>query len=228
MKELEEQVRTFVGAAGIAGVLFIAACAGSESVVDDGFLRDLELARAASPITLQASPAGAQVVSAIERTAPAPRRIAPSQRAAKHTPAPRRTPAPVEIEQPSLAAEPEPEPIEVAEAPSEVPADVPQIPSARPQPVESPGAGGGYGDGDIGRERGAGIGTIIGVVLRGGHAGIDDCDPRVDGRRGRGGRIAINNRIPVVGTFPAGRIQGTFPGSGRLTASLPRSGRVRF
>jgi hypothetical protein len=222
-------VRTLVGATGIAGVLFIAACAGSESVVDDGFIKDLELARAASPITLQSSPAGAQVVSAIERTAPAPRRIAPSQRAVKHTPAPRRTPAPVEIEQPSLAAEPEPEPIEVAEAPSETPAEVPQIPSARPQPVPSAGTGGGgYGDGDIGRGRGETVGTIIAVVLRGGHAGIDDCDPRVDGRRGRGGRIAINNRIPVVGTFPAGRIQGTFPGTGRMTASLPRSGRVRF
>ena len=228
MKELEELVRTLVGAAGFAGVLFIAACAGSESVVDDGFIKDLELASASSPITLQASPAGAQVVSPIERNAPAPRRIAPSQRAVKHTPAPRRAPAPVEVEEPNLAAEPEPEPIEVAEAPSEVPADVPQVPSSRPQPVQSPGTGGGgYGDGDIGRERGAGVGTIIGVVLRGGHAGHDDCDPRVDGR-GRGGRIAINNRIPVIGTFPAGRIQGTFPGTGRMTASLPRSGRVRF
>ena len=229
MKELEETVRTFVGAAGIAGALFIAACSGSESVVDDSFIKDLELARAASPITLQASPTGAQVVSAIERTAPAQRRIAPSQRAVKHTPAPRRTPAPVEIEQPgSAVAEVEAEPVVVAEAPAEAPADVPQIPSARPQPVPSTGTGGGgYGDGDIGRGRGDGVGTIIAVVLRGGHAGIDDCDPRVDGRR-RGGSIAINNRIPVVGTFPAGRIQGTFPGTGRMTASLPRSGRVRF
>jgi hypothetical protein len=224
-KESEDKVRTFAGAAGIAGVLFIAACTGSESVVDENFIKDLELARAASPITLQASPATAQVVSSIERTAPSPRRVAPSQRAVKHTPAPRRTPAPVEIEQPSVAAEPEPEPIEVAEAPTEIPAEVPQIPSARPQPVASPGTGsGGYGDGDIGRGRGDGIGTVIAVVLRGGHAGVDDCDPRVDGRR-RGGSIAINNRIPVIGTFPG---RGTFPGTGRMTASLPRSGRVRF
>ena len=74
----------------------------------------------------------------------------------------------------------------------------------------------GSGAGDIGR----GIGTVIGVIIRGGVMDGDDCDPRTDGRA-RGG-ISINNRIPVIGTtFPVGG--GTFPGSGRVGG-----GRRRF
>lgn len=218
LKYPEDKVRKFVGVAGVSVALLAAACTGTEQSVDEGLRKDLELASTASPITLASSPAtGAQVVSAIERTAPAPKRMARSQRAVRHTPAPSPVQAPVEVEAADVSEEVEPAPVEIAEVPEEVA----PVPSARPRPVESPGAGGGYGD--IGGGRGDGIGTIIGVVLRGGHAGVDDCDPRVDGRRGRGGHIAINNRIPVVGTFPAGRIQGTFPGSGRIA-----SGRVRF
>jgi hypothetical protein len=222
-KDLEDTVRRIVGAAGVAGALLFVACSESNQPLDEGFRKDLELAFTASPITLQESPEGAQVVSPIERTAPQVRKAAPSQRVAKHRPAPVRTQAPVEVVEADVSEEVEEAPVELADARVD---DITPIVTARPQPVYSGGAGG--GDGDYGRSRGEGIGTIIGVVLRGGHAGIDDCDPRVDGRRGRGGQIAINNRIPVVGTFPAGRIQGTFPGSGRLTASLPRGGRVRF
>lgn len=219
-------MRKFVGVAGVSVTLLAAACTGPEQSVDEGLRKDLELASTASPITLASSPKAAQVVSAIERTAPAPRRVAPSQRAVRHVPAPSRIQAPVEVEEADVAEEVEPAPVEIAEVPEEVA----PVPSARPRPVESPGAGAGAGGGygDIGGGRGESVGTIIGVVLRGGHAGVDDCDPRVDGRRGRGGHIAINNRIPVIGTFPAGRIQGTFPGSGRLSSALPRSGRVRF
>ena len=217
LKYPEDKVRKFVGVAGVAVALLATACDGAEQSVDEGLRKDLELASTASPITLASSPQGAQVVSAIERTAPAPRRVAPSQRVVRHTPAPSPVQAPVEVEAADVSEEVEPAPVEVAEVPEEVA----PVPSARPRPVESPGIGGGYGD--IGGGRGESVGTIIGVVLRGGHAGVDDCDPRVDGRRGRGGHIAINNRIPVVGTFPAGRIQGTFPGSGRIA-----SGRVRF
>lgn len=201
----------------------VAACSSKDQLVDDGFKNDLELASTASPITLQNSQAGAQVVSAIERISPpAPRRTAPSQRVAKHTPAPRSRPAPVEIRQADVSAEIEAQPIEV----SETPAEVAPLPSARPQPVASSGVGGDYGD--IGGGRGSGIGVIIGVVLRGGHGGIDQCDPQTDGRRGGRGPMSINDRIPVIGTFPGGRIQGTFPGRSRSTAGLPRGGRVRF
>jgi len=220
---VEEEVRTIVKLAGIAGVLLFTACGGKDPAVSDDFRKDLELASASSPITLATSQPAAQIVSAIERTAPpAPRRVAQSQRAPKHRPAPRALPAPVEVEEADLSEEVEAEPVE----PSPAPVEVAPLPSPRPQPVAS--SGGSVGDGGLGRgDRGPGIGTIIGVVLRGGSGGIDECDPRTDGRRG--GMISINNRIPVIGTFPGtGRIQGTFPGSGRLQATLPNGGRVRF
>lgn len=214
-------MRTIVKLAGITGALMVAACSGKGTAVSDDFKKDLELASASSPITLAASQPAAQVVSSIERTAPpAPRRVAQSQRVVKHRPAPRATPAPVEVEQADVSEAVEPAPVEV----SPVPAQPAPLPSPRPQPVASSG-----GIGEEPRGGGAGaeaIGTIIGVVLRGGSGGIDECDPRTDGRRGRV-NTAINNRIPVIGTFP-GRIQGTFPGSGRLGATLPNSGRVRF
>ena len=216
-------MRTIVRLAGITGALAVAACSGKDIAVSDDFKKDLELASASSPINLAESQPAAQIVSSIERTAPpALRRVAQSQRVVKHRPAPRATPAPVEVEQADVSEEVEPAPMEV----SPTPAEPAPLPSPRPQPVAS--SGGDLGEGPIGRDDGAAtIGTIIGVVLRGGHGGIDECDPRTDGRRGRV-NTAINNRIPVIGTFPGGRIQGTFPGSGRLQASLPNSGRVRF
>jgi hypothetical protein len=73
--------------------------------------------------------------------------------------------------------------------------------------VGDDGAGDG-GAGDAGRV----IGTVIGVVIRGGSIGDDDhCEihPR---RRGRGS-IAINDRLPrspfpaTGGTFPTGGIR---------------------
>ena len=214
-------MRTIVRLAGIAGALMVAACSGKDTAVGDDFKKDLELASASSPITLAASLPAAQVVSSIERTPPAPRRVAQSQRVVKHRPAPRATPAPVEVEQADVSEEIESGRIEVSPVPSE-PAS---LPSPRPQPVASTGGGMDEGPrgGGVGVEA---IGTIIGVVLRGGHGGIDECDPRTDGRRGRV-NTAINNRIPVIGTFP-GRIQGTFPESGRLGARFPSSGRSRF
>jgi hypothetical protein len=215
----EDKVRTIVRLAGIAGAITLAACSSNDKSVNDDFKKDLERASTASEITLPSSQAGAQVVSAIERTTPpAPRKIAQSQRAPKHKAAPTRTPAPVEVEQADVSTEVEPAPIEPAPAPVEAVA----LPSPRPQPVAS--NGGGSGDGEIGRGRGnvgAGIGTVIGVILRGGIVDGDDCDPRSEGRP-RGG-IAVNNRIPVIGTFP---------GSGRIgggTMSLPgNGGRRRF
>jgi hypothetical protein len=62
------------------------------------------------------------------------------------------------------------------------------------------------------------IGTILGAVIRGGVVvgDGDACDPRTDGRRGRGGQI--NQRIPFPGRI--GGISrstvGTFPMGGRV------------
>jgi hypothetical protein len=209
-------VRTFIRLAGVAGALvFAAACSGKDkSSMSDDFKKDLERASTASEITLPSAQPAQQVVSDIERTTPpAPRRVAQSQRVAKHKPAPTHTPAPVEVQQGDVSTEVETAPSEPAPAP--VTQD--PLPSPRPQPVASTGAG--TGEAGQGRGHGGiGIGDIIGVVLRGGVVDGDDCDPRTEGR-GRGG-ISINTRFPPIGV-------GTFPGSGRIGGTLPggRGGR---
>jgi len=206
-------MRTFVRLTGIAGALAVAACSG-KSGSNDEFKKDLARASTASEITLPDAQPAMQVVSSIERTTPpAPRRIARSQRVAKHRPAPTNTPAPVEAEGADVSEE-----VDVAPTtPSPAPMQATTLPSPRPQPVAS--TGGDYGDGGVGRgsgDIGSGIGTAIGVVLRGGIVYGDDCDPRGerDRSRGRGATIAVNNRIPIVGTFP---------GSGRITEAVLNS-----
>ena len=210
-RETEDKVRKLVSLAGIAGALFVVACNSKNAVMSDELKKDLEVASTSNAINLasQQSP-GTQVVSAIERTTPpAPRQIAPSQRVAKHRAAPRGIPAPVEVQKADVSTEVEPQPVEVAPTPVE-PAP---LPSPRPQPVASNGGGR-----DQGRVGGSNIGSILGgiftVVIRGGGVDGDQCDPRTDGRRG--GNTSVNNRIPVIGTFPgSGRIGGGFPGGGR-------------
>ena len=214
-------MRRFVKLTGIAGALAVAACSGSTGSNDD-FKKDLERASTASEIALPAAQPATQVVSSIERTTPpAPRRIAQSQRVAKHRPAPTNTPAPVEAQGADVSEE-----VEVAPTtPAPSPVQEVTLPSPRPQPVAS--TGGDYGDGDVGRgsgDVGSGIGTAIGVVLRGGIVYGDDCDPRGERDRargrGRGATIAVNNRIPIVGTFP---------GSGRIAdviANAPAGGTI--
>ena len=97
MKEPEDTVRKIVGAAELAGVLFLAACSGSGTPVDESLQKDLDLAFTASPITLQQTQPAAQVVSAIERTAPQAKQRMASQRVVRHTPARVVRKAPVEI-----------------------------------------------------------------------------------------------------------------------------------
>jgi hypothetical protein len=209
-------VRTSIRLAGVAGALvFAAACSGKDkSSMSDDFKKDLERASTASEITLPSAQPAQQVVSDIERTTPpAPRRVAQSQRVAKHKPAPTHTPAPVEVQQGDVSTQVETAPTEPAPAP--VTQD--PLPSQRPQPVASTGAG--TGDAGQGRGHGGiGIGDVIGVILRGGIVDGDDCDPRTEGR-GRGG-ISINTRFPPIGV-------GTFPGSGRIGGGFPggRGGR---
>lgn len=225
-------VRTIVKLAGVAGVLVVAACSGKDGAMNSDLKKDLELASTASEITLPASQPAAQVVSAIERTQPVARRVAQSQRAPKHRAAPRALPAPVEAQKADLSTEVEPQPVEVSPAPTEVA----PLPSQRPRPVASNGTGGGdgrvgSGRGDQGTGIGSGIGTIIGVVLRGGGVDGDECDPRTDGRGRNGGTIAINNRIPVIGTFPgSGRIGTAATVGGMILGGRGRAtgGRTRF
>ncbi|MEO5902819.1 MAG: hypothetical protein ABIQ55_02285 [Gemmatimonadaceae bacterium] len=210
-------MRKLVSLAGIAGVLVVAACNSKNAVMSDELKKDLEVASASNAINLAASQQapGSQVVSAIERTTPpAPRRIANSQRVVKHRAAPKGIPAPVEVQTADVSTEVEAQPVEVAPAP----VDPATLPSPRPQPVASTGGGGDMPQGRSGGGIGSVLGGIFSVVIRGGGVDGDQCDPRTDGR-GRG-PISINNRIPVIGTFP---------GSGRIGGGgMSRGGRTRF
>ncbi|HUQ47744.1 MAG TPA: hypothetical protein VM053_05790 [Gemmatimonadaceae bacterium] len=213
-------MRKIVSIAAIAGVLVAAACSSKDAVMSDELKKDLDAASTSNSIDLATpkTPAN-QVVSAIERTTPpAPRKIASSQRVVRHTAAPRGVRAPVEVQAADVSEEVEAQPTEVAPAPI----DPAPLPSPRPQPVSST-IGGGDREGRMGGSGGGGIGNVIGgiftVVVRGGGVDGDHCDPRTDGRRPT--NTAINNRLPVIGTFPgSGRIGGagmpigTYPSSG--------------
>jgi hypothetical protein len=219
----EDKVRKFVSLAGIAGALVVAACSNKTGVMSDELKKDLATASTSSNAINLGTPQtpGTQIVSAIERTTPpAPRQIAPSQRVVKHRAAPRGLPAPVEVQRADVSPQVEPQPEEVRPTP----VNPSPLPSSRPQPVATTGGGRGQGNGS-GRADGggSGIGSILGgiftVVIRGGGVDGDNCDPRTEGR---GGNTSVNNRIPVIGTFPgSGRIGGGFPGGGR-------GGRTRF
>jgi hypothetical protein len=105
-----------------------------------------------------------------------------------------------------------PEPVSTPAAPTEeAPIAVsqarPHAPS--PEPATEPSEGN-VGGGDRGHGGGWGglLGGIIGaVVIRGGHGGVDHCDPRTDGRA----RPTVIDRPDFGLPLPT----GTFPGSRR-------------
>jgi hypothetical protein len=200
-----------------AGAVLLAACSGDKKVaMNDDLKNDLALASSSDGITLaNSSPdAGQQVISAIERTAPPTRQVAPSARVRHHKAAPKAPPQVVKTTAPATVAATEPQPV----APAPV-ANDPTPVSPRPQPAtvsypSGPSSGG--DDGRVSRGSGAGaiIGTILGVVIRGGVVTDgDSCDPRTDGR-GRGG-VSINRQIP----WPMGGI-----GTGRVTGRVNSGG----
>ena len=204
--------KTYLLLAG-AGAVLLAACSGSEkTAMNDDLKKDLELASSNDGITLANSTGNAstQVVSAIERTTPPARQQTPSTRVRHHRAAPKAPPQVVKTEAPATVAESEPQSV----APEPV-ANDPTPVSPRPQPVAVSYPSGSSSGGDDGRvstgsTAGAILGTILGAVIRGGVVGDgDQCDPRTDGRRARGG-ILINNRLP--GRGGSGRISvGGFP-----------------
>lgn len=196
-----------------AGAVLLAACGGDkkEVAINDDLKNDLALASSSDGITLaNASPnSGQQVISAIERTTPPARQVAPSTRVRKHKPAPKSPPHVVKTQAPATVAQTE----EQSVSPQPV-ANDPTPVSPRPQPVavsypSGPSSGGDNGTARGGSSAGAVIGTILGAVIRGGIVigDGDACDPRTDGRGGR--RTQPNNRFP----FPV-------PTSGRV--GLPR------
>ncbi|MGH7605329.1 MAG: hypothetical protein ACRENK_15205 [Gemmatimonadaceae bacterium] len=206
-----------------AGAVLLAACSGDKkSSMNDDLKNDLALASSSDGITLaNASPTPPQqVVSAIERTTPPARQVAPSARVKKHKPAPKAPPQLVKTQAPAtVVAEAEPQP--VVQQPAADP--TPVSPRPQPAPVSYPsGPSSGGDNGSVGNGSGGSVlGSILGAVLRGGIVvgDGDDCDPRTEGRRG------VNTRIP----FPmpgSGRIPGGYPGSGRVGGSGRIPGRM--
>ena len=203
--------KTYLLLAG-AGAVLLAACSGDKkTAMNDDLKKDLELASSNDGITLAnaSGNAGTQVVSAIERTTPPVRQQTPSTRVRRHRVAPKAPPQVVKTEAPATVAESEPQSV----APEPV-ANDPTPVSPRPQPVAVSYPSGSSSGGDDGRvstgsSAGAILGTILGAVIRGGAVGDgDQCDPRTDGRRARGG-ILINNRLP-------GRVGGGISRSGGI------------
>jgi hypothetical protein len=198
------KISLLVGGAVIA----LAACSSEKKpVANDDLKKDLEMASTSDGLGVGtgASNQGTQVVSAIERTAPAPKSPAASSKAHRYHKAPTRTAEPVVTEAPATVTTPEPTPV---------------MPRPTPQTVSYPG--GNTGTVERGPSTGSVLGAILGAVVVGavmsGHGGSvmrggivignggDTCDPRSDGRRRNNGRY-INQRIPRIGTIPI----GTFP-----------------
>lgn len=182
-------------------LLFAAACSQKKDSMSDELKQDLDVAASSDGLALASNKAGTQqLVSAIEQAPPAPKRKTASQRAVRHRRAESET-APVETETSSPLEQAEGQ--DVADA-SAAPVEIEPVTAPRPTAimVSMPGRSGG---GRMGSGMGVGIeiGSMIGVVLRGGSVGDDHCEPA--GRRtGSPIRIGINNRIPVIrGTFPS-------------------------
>ena len=229
-------MRTDVKVATLSLGVLLGAC-GTRQEESTGLSEDLkkDLAVASAPATeLATAPTSYQrmrFVSDVERAranTPAKVRVATKRR----TPPVRRPeavakPAPDVVEEPTVKANeevamaPAPEPVQAA--PVSEPVVIAQQPSEpAPVPVATPGngrVGDGIGDGELGeRRRGRGIGGLGGilggmigaVVIRGGHGGVDKCDPRTDGRRNRPPMIDrpdFGLPLPTGQTFPSRRIR---------------------
>jgi hypothetical protein len=182
-------------------VIALAACSSDKKpVANDDLKKDLEMASTSDGLGVGtgATNQSTQIVSAIERTAPAPKSPAASSKAHRYHKAPTKTIEPVVTEAPATVTTPEP--IPVAQEP--VATDpTPVMPRPTPQTVSYPG--GNTGTVTRGPSTGSVIGAVLGAVLRGavvgGMGGGDSCDPRTDGRRRNGGYINQRGRI---GTFP--------------------------
>lgn len=208
------------------GAVLLAACSSEKKdAMNDDLKRDLELAFSSEGINLAgANTAGAQVVSAIERTDLPARKAAPSRRVRRHKPAPKSPPQRVVAEAEADVSEEEMTPVD--EAPVAVdPAPV----SPRPQPVLVSYPGGYEGSMGRGPSRGEIVGVILGSVIRGSSGDIDHCDPRTDGRRRNGGTmINIGRRMPeTISGFPPNRLPRS-AGASFPTNRFPRSAGASF
>ena len=182
-----------------------AACARQSgdagTALSDDLRRDLEAASSASVELASSGAAPVRFVSAIERAGGEPeRRATPAPRSRVKRPVPK--PARVAEEPEAVQEEVEvaeasviPEPETVAPAVESVEESSAPALSVRPSPMSvSLPADVGRGEGD----RGMGAGEIIGVIIRGGNGGIDDCAAH-DRRRGRGRGTIASIPVPIGG-----------------------------
>jgi hypothetical protein len=97
--------------------------------------------------------------------------------------------------------------LETVATPAETPAPEPTVAvAARPAPEPMVMPSGGPSEAGVSPDNGRGIGGILGgilagVVIRGGHAGPDKCDPRTDGRA----RGTISSRPDFSMPLPTGQ-----------------------
>lgn len=197
-------------------VVFLSACVGSNNdAISSDLQKDLELASSSDGISLgnRAITASVQFVSAIEQTTPPARKVATSARVKRHRPVPKEPPQVVETEAPADV-------IEDVESVATADADLSVSPRPQPVAVSYPGGSSSVGSGS---GTGAVLGTIFGVVVRGGGVGdIDHCDPRRTSRP-RGTVISINNRMPFPTTRSRlGRVAiGGRAGNGNIASRFP-------
>ena len=214
-----------VVAAGLLG------CGGNreQGAMTADLERDLELA-------VNAKPPQTMVVSALEggpRNAPSGTERGRRDAVATPRPTPRPSPQP-EVQEtavPEVLDEANAPAVAVTEQIEPTPAPVPDpgIHAPAPEPVPGPvtrgpsaGSGEAEGHGEAGRgqgRRGGGFGTLIGVIIRGGSAGIDHCEEH-DRRRGRrpGG---YGGGIIIAGTGMGGVVGGII-NNGGIRPTFPR------
>ena len=215
-------MRTITKSLMAAAVAFVAAaCGGSQGPTTElpaDLRKDLELAKASGLELASSQRSPDAVVSALEiapagkaeqgDVAPRPvrRRQAPPEPAPAPSPSAEATEeAPVASEEAVAEAVVDEVPVEAA--PAEVQEEVAPAPavSEEPQVVTGPQAIPEEGSAPVRRPRGGlgGLGGIIGVVVRGGTMGVDDCaiHPRIPRRGGiAGGGPVYIPTPPVYGT----------------------------
>ena len=225
-------MRTHVKVAAISFAVVLGAC-NSRREQTTGLTEDLKrdlAAASASAGDLATAPSAYQRTRFVSKaemtraTAPAPRLVATKRRTPKAIRAeavkkPASDVVADETVKSDEAMAPAPSPVAAPNATEEQPVVVVQQPTPEPAPTTTPSntgrgdEGRGEGQGGIGdRGRGGGLGGLLGgiigaVVIRGGHGGVDKCDPRTDGRR-RGG---VFDRPDNGGGLPLPIPRGTFP-----------------
>ena len=204
----------------LPAALFAVGCSNKDrSRADDELKKDLALA-ASDGLGMAPTPQ-THTISAIEEAGtpvakPQPQTRKAPKKGTARAPRPVVEPTVTEEKATDVVLEPSETPTTVAASPESTATTEEPIPTPRPRPIPvgvPAGAGGsgtaGTGDGSgssEGRGGGSGvgavIGTVIGVIIRGGVVGDDHCDPRTDGRRGRGGMGGypgtVIRGIPVI------------------------------